>query len=57
MWTDLFQEIETFEQPSAWLKIEKEIYPKGLSKSVTQINIKLCNMKHAYKKEKDNNSQ
>ena len=57
MWKDLFQEIETFKQPSAWLKMKTEIDRKGLSKSVTQIKSKLRNMKDAYKKEKDNNSK
>ena len=55
MWKDLFREIETFKQPSAWLKMKQEIDKKGLSKSVTQIKSKLRNM--AYKKAKDNNSQ
>ena len=57
IWKDLFQEIETFKQPSAWLKMKQEIDKKGLSKSVTQIKSKLRNMKNAYKKAKDNNSQ
>ena len=57
MWKDLFQEIETFKQPSAWLKMKQEIDKKGLSKSVTQIKSKLRNMKDAYKKAKDNDSQ
>ena len=57
MWKDLFQEIETFKQPSAWLKMKQEIDKKGLSKSVTQIKSKLRNMKDAYKKAKTGNSQ
>ena len=57
IWKDLFQEIETFKQPSAWQKMKQEIDKKGLSKSVTQIKGKLRNMKDAYKKAKDNNSQ
>ena len=57
MWKDLFQEIETFKQPIAWLKMKQEIDKKGLSKSVTQIKSKLLNMKDTYKKAKDNNSQ
>ena len=52
MWKDLFQEIETFKQLSAWLKMKQEINKKGLSKSVTQIKNKLRNMKDAYKKQK-----
>ena len=32
MWKDLFQEIEAFKQPSAWLKMKTEIDKKGLSK-------------------------
>ena len=54
MGNDLFQEIETFKEPSAWLKMKTEIDKKRLSKSVTQIKNKLCNMKDAYKKAKDN---
>ena len=57
MWKTLFQEIETFKQPSAWLKMKEEIHKKGLSKLVTQIKNKLHNMKDACKKTKDNNSQ
>ena len=57
MWKYLFQEIETFKQPSAWLKMKKEIDKKRISKSVTQIKNKLRNMKDGYKKAKDNNSQ
>ena len=57
MWKDIFQEIETFRQPSTWLKMKQEIDKKGLSKSVTQIKSKLRNMKDAYKKARDNNSQ
>ena len=57
MWKDLFQEIETFKKPSAWLKMKPEIDKKGISKSVTQIKSKLRNMKDTYKKAKDNNSQ
>ena len=57
MWKYLFQEIETFKQPSAWLKMRKEIDKKRISKSVTQIKNKLRNMKDGYKKAKDNNSQ
>ena len=57
MWKDLFQEIETFKQPSAWLKMKTETDKKGLSKSVTQIKSKLRNMKDTYKKAKDNNSK
>ena len=56
-WKDLFQEIVTLKQPSAWLKMKQEIDKKGLSKSVTQIKSKLRNMKDAYRKAKDNNSQ
>ena len=41
MWKDLFQEIETLKQPSAWLKMKQEIHKKGQSKSVMQINSKL----------------
>ena len=37
--------------------MKHEIDKKGLSKSVTQIKSKLRNMKDAYKKAKDNNSQ
>ena len=57
IWKDLFQEIEIFKQPSAWLKMKTEIDKKGLSKSVTQIKSKLRNMKDVYKKAKDNNSK
>ena len=57
MQKDLFQEIETFKQSSAWLKMKQEIDKKGLPKSVRQIKSKLRNMKDAYKKAKDNNSQ
>ena len=57
MWKYLFQQIETFKQPSAWLKMKQEIDKKGLSKSVTQIKSKLRNMNDEYKKAKDNNSQ
>ena len=57
MWKDLFQEIETFKLPSAWLKMKQETDKKEISKSVTQIKSKLCNMKDEYKKAKDNNSQ
>ena len=57
MWKTLFQEIETFKQPSAWLKMKEEIHEKGLSKLVTQIKNKLRNMKDACKKTQDNNSQ
>ena len=57
MWKDLYPQIETFKQPSAWLKVKQEIDKKGLSKSNTQIKSKLRNMKDAYKKAKDNNSQ
>ena len=52
MWKDLFQEIEIFKQPSAWLKMKTETDKKGLSKSVTQIKSKLRNMKDVYKKSK-----
>ena len=34
MWKDLFQDIETFKQPSAQLKMKQEIDKKGLSKSL-----------------------
>ena len=54
MGNDLFQETETFKDPSAWLKMKTEIDKKRLSKSVTQIKNKLRNMKDAYKKAKDN---
>ena len=47
MWKDLFQEIETFKQSSTWPKMKTEIDKKGLSKLVTQIKSKLCNMKEA----------
>ena len=57
MWKDLFQETGTFKQPSTWLNMKQEIDKKGLSKSVTQIKSKLRNMKDAYKKARDNNSQ
>ena len=57
MWKDLFQETGTFKQQSTWLKMKQEIDKKGLSKSVTQIKSKLRNMKDAYKKARDNNSQ
>ena len=57
MWKDLFQETGTFKQPSTWLKMKQEIDKKGLSKSATQIKSKLRNMKDAYKKARDNNSQ
>ena len=57
MWKDLFLEIKTFKQPSAWLKMKTEIDKKGLSKSITQIKSKLRNMKDAYEKSKDNNSK
>ena len=30
MWKDLFQDIETFKQPSTWLKMKQEIDKKGL---------------------------
>ena len=52
MGNDLFQEIETFKEPSAWLKMKTEIDKKRLSKSVTQIKNKLRNMKDAYKRQK-----
>ena len=52
IWKNLFQEIETLKQPSAWLKMKHEIAKNGLSKSVTQTKNKLCNMKEAYKKSK-----
>ena len=35
LWKDLFQEIETFKQPSSWLKMKNEIDKKGLSKLLT----------------------
>ena len=57
MWKDLFQETGTFKQLSTWLKMKQEIDKKGLSKSLTQIKSKLRNMKDAYKKARDNNSQ
>ena len=57
MWKDLFQEIETFKQSSTWPKMKTEIDKKGLSKLVTQIKSKLCNMKEAQKNAKDNNSK
>ena len=49
---DLFQEIETFKQPSTWLKMKTEVDKKGLSKSITQIKNELRNMRDAYKKQK-----
>ena len=50
-------EQQTFEEPSARLKMKTEINEMGLSKSFTQIKSKLRNMKEAYKKVNDNNSK
>ena len=57
IWKNVSQEIETLKQPSAWLKMKREIAKNGLSKSVTQTKNKRRNMKEAYKKAKDNNNQ
>ena len=56
MWKDLFQEIETVKQPSAWLRMKQEIDKKELSRLVTQIKNKLRNMKDVCEKAKGNNS-
>ena len=54
MWKDLFQEIETVKQPSAWLKMKQEIDKKELSRLVTQIKNKI--RKDVCEKAKGNNS-
>ena len=57
MWKDLFQEIETYKQPSSWLKMKNKIDKKGLSTWLTQIKKNFVIWKTRTKRNKDNNSQ
>ena len=56
-WKEYFYEIETCQQPSAWLKVKAPVDNHGTEKSVKQIKAKLGRLKDAYKQVKDNNSR
>ena len=55
-WKYLYNEIETFKQPSACLKVKELVDKHGQDKSVTQIKNKLRNLKDFYKQSKENNN-
>ena len=48
-WKENFYEIETYRQPSAWLKVKAAVDNHGPEKSVKQIKAKLKRLKDAYK--------
>ena len=56
-WKENFYEIETYRQPSAWLKVKAAVDNHGREKSVKQIKAKLGRLKDAYKQVKDSNSR
>ena len=56
-WKENFYEIETYRQPSAWLKVKAAVDNHGPEKSVKQIKAKLGRLKDVYKQVKDNNSR
>ena len=56
-WKKHFCELESFRQPSGWLKVKAFVDKNGLKKSVKQIKVKLLRLKDAYKLAKENNSK
>ena len=56
-WKENFFEIETYRQPSAWLKMKAAVDNYGPEKSVKQIQAKLRYLKDAYKQVKEINSR
>ena len=56
-WKENFFEIETYRQPSTWLKMKAAVDNYGPEKSVKQIQAKLRYLKDAYKQVKENNSR
>ena len=57
LWKDLFQEIETFKQPSTLFKGNKKLIKKDYQNQLLKSRVNLTAMKDVYKKAKDNNSQ
>ena len=53
----LYEEIETFKQPSAWTKVKSLVGKLGQPKSATQMKNELRNLKDFYKQAKDNNKR
>ena len=56
-WKHLYKEIETFKQPSAWLKLKELVDKQGQPKFLIQIKSKWRNLKDSYKQSKDNNKK
>ena len=56
-WKEYFLDLETFKQPSAWLKVKDKVDSAGPEKSMKQIKTKLRNMKDSYRQAKDNNKK
>ena len=57
MWKENYQELKSSKQHSVWMRIKNKIDGLGNPKTLKQINIKLRNMKDAYKVSKDNNKK